>query len=129
MKQIIGFLLLVSVLISCSPQEHGNPRLMTLEAENGVLEETRPFEPGSEQIDAVKRDMAELAEGRWTEYSAVWSPESGIFILSVTADPTADETAIKGYCRIMDDIASKHLRDFKVSVAVFFQSGAKIECK
>ena len=73
--------------------------------------------------------MAELAKGRWTAHTAVWSPESGIFTLSATADPSADEAAIKSYCRILDDIAGKHLQGVKVSAAVFFQSGAKIECK
>jgi len=129
MKQIIGLVLLVWVFVGCSPQERANPSSMTLEAENAAAQETREIEPTSEQIDAVKREMAEWAEGRWTEHSAMWSPEAGVFILSATADPSADGTAIKGYCRILDDIASKHLQNVRVSAAVFFQSGAKIECK
>jgi hypothetical protein len=116
-------------LVGCSQQGHKDSSLLTREAENGAGEEVGISEPTSEQITAVQKEMADWADGRWTEYSATWSPESSVFILSATADSSADGTAVKGYCRILDDIASNHLPGVKVSAAVYFQSGAKIVCK
>jgi hypothetical protein len=128
MKQIVGFTLLVFLLFGCSPQGEDSS-LMTREAENAAVEETEVSEPTGEQIESVESEMAQLAEGRWTDYSATWSADSAIFLLSATADAGAGADDIKGYCRILDEIAGKHLADFKVSAAVYFQSGAKIECK
>jgi len=129
LKQLFGLVLLAAVLLGCGTQLREGTRQTNLEPENAAVEETESVEPTSAQIDAVKREMAAWAEGRWTEHSAAWSPESGKFVLSATAAADADRAAIKGYCRILDGIAKKHLPDFKVSAAVFFQSGAKIECK
>ena len=129
MKKVLALVFLAAMLIGCSPQEGRDQGLMTPEAGEGAAQETGAVEPSSEQIEAVKQEMADWAEGRWTEHSAVWSPESETFVLSATAGPDADQTAIKGYCRILDEIASKHLPDIKVSAAVYFPSGAKIQCK
>jgi hypothetical protein len=128
MKQIVGFTLLVFLLFGCSPQGEDSS-LMTREAENAAVEETEVSEPTGEQIESVESEMAQLAEGRWTDYSATWSADPAVFLLSATADAGAGADDIKGYCRILDEIAGKHLADFKVSAAVYFQSGAKIECK
>lgn len=129
MKQLCVLMLLVTLLLGCSLQAREQPSLLTPEAGDAAGEATNGGESAGEAVDAIEREMAGLAEGRWTEYSAFWSPEDGMFFLSATADPNSDAAAIKAYCRILDDIASKHLPGVKVSAAVFFQSGAKIECK
>lgn len=129
MKKTVVFMLLVTVLLGCTPQESGDPALLTPQAGDGAAQETTFIEPTGEQIAAVEKEMAGWADGRWTEHTATWSPESGTFTLSATAGPGADETAIKGYCRILDEIASKHVPDVKVAAAVYFPSGAKIQCK
>jgi hypothetical protein len=92
-------------------------------------DETQSAVPGptTEQIAAVQKEMAGLAEGHWAVHSAVWSPGSGKFFLTATAN--AGAAAIKSCCRFLDDIAAKHLPGINISAAVYFQSGAKIECK
>jgi hypothetical protein len=129
MKQIVGFLLLLALLLGCAPQAQESSASTTQEARKAAAQESGAAEPTSQQIDAVRAEMAILAEGRWTEHSARWSPETGLFLLSATADADADATAIKAYCRLLDDVANKYLSGVKVSAAVFFQSGAKIQCK
>ena len=125
MKRIIVFVVLVVLLVSCGSQEPG----VTREAENGAAGKPEISEPTSEQISAVESEMAQWADGRWTEYSAAWSADSEVILLSATAESSAGADDIKGFCRILDEIAGKYLADFKVSAAVYFQSGAKIECK
>jgi len=129
MKRLLGMALLAMMLVSCGPQGNGSPSSLTPQTGNGAAGETGQIQPSREQIEAVNAEMAEWANGRWTEYAATWSPDAGVFSLSATADSAADADAIKSYCRILDDIVSKHLQEVKVSAAVFLQSGSKIECK
>jgi hypothetical protein len=124
MKQALALLLLLALLIGCTPQAPAD-----LGSPAGDAGETGPAVPSGEQIDAAEKEMAALADGRWTEYSAVWSAETGTLTLSATAGPDADGDAVKAYCRLLDDLAARHLPGVKLSAAVYFQSGAKIECK
>ncbi len=129
MKQLVAVALLVFLVVSCDPGERADAGSTTPPTGNDAAGETGATEPAREQIEAVQKEMAQWAEGHWTEHSAVWSPESGTVTLSATAAPDAGADAIKSYCRILNDIAGKHLPGVKVSTAVYFQSGAKIECK
>ena len=120
MKRIIAVILLATALLGCSSPVSDDAPVVTVAADK---------QPTTEQIEAVNSELAAWAEGRWTEYSAAWSPEVGKLLLSVTAGGVTDEAVIKGYCRILDDIANQYLPDVAVSAAVYFPSGAKIECK
>ncbi|MFL7837298.1 MAG: hypothetical protein ACK2T4_08735 [Candidatus Promineifilaceae bacterium] len=129
MKFVMVFVLVVVLLVGCGSQTSGNTDLATQEAGDGGGEETGLVEPSSEQITAVESELAQWADGRWTDYSAAWSADVGKVLLTATAESGAGADDIKGYCRILDEIAGNYLADFKVSAAVYFQSGAKIECK
>jgi hypothetical protein len=121
MKQITAVLLLIAFLTGCAPQNAADPTT--------AVQEPGQIVPSAAQIAAVQKEMADLAEGRWTDHSAVWSADSGKFLLTATATEDAGADAIKNYCRLLDDLAARQLPGINISAAVYFPSGAKIECK
>jgi hypothetical protein len=131
MKQIAAVLLLIALLTStgCAPQDPADPGASARPAAPAAPEEAGGTVPTAGQTTAVQKEMADLAEGRWTDHSAVWSADSGKFLLTATATEDAGADAIKSYCRLLDDLAARQLPGINISAAVYFPSGAKIECK
>lgn len=74
--------------------------------------------PTAARLTNVESELAEWADGRWSNYSVRWDNTGWRIRMSVTTSAEANDVAVNGYCRIMGDIAADSLSNYNVTSEV-----------